>query len=162
MNSVLSWFAIRTKPRQEERAVENLTSWGISTLAPRLKGNHGRNSLFFPGYIFARFDGVKMLHNIHFTRGVAYVVGFGGVPASISDEVIEEISARMDGNGIIRKAIALDPGDEVVIRSGLLRDFVGVFERELAGSERVQILLRTVAYSAHVEISRLDVAKLAS
>jgi transcriptional antiterminator RfaH len=163
MNSVLSWYAIRTKPRQEERAIENLTSWGVATLAPRLKGKNGRReSLFFPGYIFARFDGFKMLHNIHFTRGVAYVVGFGKGPAPISDEVISEIYARMDGDGFIRTVIELDPGDEVVIRSGLLRNFVGVFERELRGSERVQILLRTVAYSAHVEISRLDVAKLAS
>jgi hypothetical protein len=42
-----------------------------------------------------------------------------------------------------------------------LRDFVGVFERELPGTERVQILLHTVAYSAHVEVSRLEVAKVA-
>ena len=163
MNSVLSWYAIRTKPRQEERAVENLTSWGVATLAPRLKGNSGRReSLFFPGYIFARFDGLKMLHNIHFTRGVAYVVGFGGAPAPISDEVIDEISARMDGNGIIRKAVGFDPGDEVVIRSGILRNFMGIFERELPGSERVQILLHTIAYSARVEIPRSDVVRLAS
>ena len=102
-----------------------------------------------------------MLHNIHFTRGVAYVVSFGGVPAPISDELIGEIYARMDENGIIRDATALHPGDEVVIRSGLLRDFVGVFERELPGTKRVQILLHTVAYSAHIELSRLEVAKVA-
>lgn len=162
MNSTSSWYAIRTKPRQEERAVENLTSWGVTTLAPRLKGKNGRDSLFFPGYIFARFDCANMLHNIHFTRGVAYVVSCGGVPAAISDEVIDEIYARVDGNGVIRKTVDLDPGDEVVIRSGLLRNFVGIFERELPGNERVQILLHTIAYSAHVEIPRSDVARLAS
>jgi transcription antitermination factor NusG len=104
-----------------------------------------------------------MLHNIHFTRGVAYVVSFGGVPAQISDELIAEIYTRIDENGVvIRNMTALNPGDHVVIRSGFLRNFVGVFERDLSGSERVQILLHTVSYSAHVEMSRSEVAKLAS
>ena len=104
-----------------------------------------------------------MLHDIHFTRGVAYVVSFGGVPAPISAELIAEIYSRIDENGVvIHNTVALNPGDQVVIRSGFLRNFVGVFERDLSGSERVQILLRTVSYSAHVELSRSDVAKLAS
>jgi transcriptional antiterminator RfaH len=164
MNSCLSWYAIRTKPRQEQRAVENLTSWGITTLAPRLKRINGqRDTHLFPGYIFARFEGTRMLHDIHYTRGVAYVVSFGGVPAPISAELIAEIYARIDENGVVmRNTIVLNPGDHVVIRSGFLRNFVGVFERDLSGSERVQILLHTVSYSPHVEISRSEVAKLAS
>lgn len=162
MSSCLSWYAIHTKPRQEERAVENLRSWGITTLAPRLKANGDRReSQLFPGYIFARFEGLSMLHNIHYTRGVAYVVSFGGVPAPISDELIEQLYSRMDENGFIRTATGLNPGDKVVIRSGLLRDFVGVFERDLPGTERVQILLRAVAYTAHVQVPRLEVARLA-
>jgi transcriptional antiterminator RfaH len=158
---LLSWYAIRTKPRQEERAVENLTSWGIATLAPRLKGDDGRHSQLFPGYIFARFEGLTMLHNIHYTRGVSYVVSFGGFPAPISDELIWEIHARMDKNGIVHNEKALSHGDEVMVQSGLLRNFVGVFEREMPGTRRVQILLRAVAYSAHVEVLRSDVAKVA-
>jgi transcriptional antiterminator RfaH len=163
MNPCLLWYAIRTKPRQEERAVENLTSWGITTLAPRLKGGNGRrDSHLFPGYIFARLEGTQMLHNVYFTRGVAYVVSFGGVPAPISVELIAKIYARMDENGIIRNTTVLNPGDHVIIRSGHLRNFVGVFERDLSGRERVQILLHAVSYSARVEISRSEVAKLAS
>lgn len=163
MSPDCSWYAIRTKPRQEDRAVENLTYWGIATLAPKLKGNNGlRDSHLFPGYIFARFNGTEMLHNVHFTRGVAYVVSFAGVPAAISDELINEIYARMDETGTIRNTAALSPGDKVIIRSGLLRDFIGVFERDLHGSERVQILLRSVGYSARAEVHRCDVAKLAS
>jgi transcriptional antiterminator RfaH len=163
MNSSLSWYAIRTKPRQEERAVDNLMSWGITALAPRLQRGRGRRKPhLFPGYIFARFDGIKVLHRAHFVRGVAYVVSFGGMPAPISDDVIGEIYSRMDANGIIRDRTELNSGDHVVIRSGPLRNFVGVFERDLPGPERVQILLHTVAYSAHVEVSRLEVAKIAS
>ena len=119
------------------------------------------DSQLFPGYIFARFDCLKMLHNIHYTRGVSYVVSFGGVPAPISDELIWEIYARMDKNGVVHNEKTLNPGDEVVVQSGLLRNFVGVFEREMPGTQRVQILLRAVAYSAHVEVFRSEVAKVA-
>src|SRR6476646_5598718 len=136
---------------------------GITALASRLQRDRVRRKPhFFPGYIFARFDGIKVLHRVHFVRGVAYVVSFGGMPAAISDDVIGEIYSRMDANGVIRDWTELNPGDHVVIRSGPLRNFVGAFERDLPGPERVQILLHTVAYSAHVEVSRLEVAKIAS
>lgn len=158
----LSWYVIRTKPRQENRAVENLTCWGIATLAPRLEEKAGeREAQLFPGYIFARFESPQMLQKVRFTRGVAYVVSFGGIPAPVGDELIAQICGRMDQYGIVRKTRPLNPGDEVVIQSGILRDFVGIFERELPGTERVQILLHTVAYSAHVELSRFDVVKVA-
>lgn len=163
VNSHLSWYAIRTKPRQNERAANNLASWGVTTLTPQFEGSNGRRrSPLFPGYMFARFDAVTMLHNIQFTRGVAYVVSFGGVPALIPDEVIEQIYARIDETGVVCRSAALQPGDEVVIQSGLLRKFVGVFERELQGSKRVQILLGTIAYSAHVQLSQFDVGQRAS
>jgi transcriptional antiterminator RfaH len=162
MSPNLLWYAIRTKPRQEDRAVENLRYWGIETLAAQLEERSGRRgSPLFPGYIFARFESPTMLQKIRFTRGVAYVVGFGGVPTSIGDEFIEEIRARMDENGIILKTMPLNPGDEVVIQSGFMRDFVGIFERALPGTERVQVLLRTVAYSAHVELPRFDIRRIA-
>lgn len=163
MDPYFSWYAVRTKPRQEDRAVENLAYWGIDTLAPKLRGKSGRtDSHLFPGYIFARFDGTRMLHKIHFTRGVSYVLSFGGVPAVISDEIIAEIHARIDTHGMVNNVAVLKPGDKVIIKSGVLRDFVGVFDRDVPGTERVQILLRSVAYSAHAEVSRYEVAKLAA
>ena len=76
--------------------------------------------------------------------------------------VSRAIIARMDESGAIRNTATLNPGDTVIIRSGLLRDFVGVFERDLQGGERVQILLRSLAYNAHAEVCRCDVMKLAS
>jgi transcriptional antiterminator RfaH len=143
--------------------VENLASWGVTTLAPQLEGSSARRRMpLFPGYIFARFDAAKVLHNIHYTRGVAHVVSFGGVPARIPDEVIAEICSRMNEEGVVRQAPVLTPGDEVVIQSGFLREFAGVFEREIPGSRRVQILLATLAYSAHLQLPSIEVAKIAS
>lgn len=157
-----AWYALHTKPRQEQRAAENLAAWGVEALAPqlRLKSNPVFPQFLFPGYIFARFDASRMLPKVRFTRGVWYVVSFGDEPAAIAEEVIAELRSRLDERGFVRKLNPLRCGDVVRIESGPLKDFLGVFEEDLPHNERVRILLKTVGYSAHVDISRFNVKKL--
>lgn len=154
-----AWYAIRTKARQEDRVADNLSAWGVQALSPRLMS--GQSSLqfqpLFPGYIFAHFDAATMLYRIHFTRGVAYVVSFGGKPAQLMDEIIASIRMHMDEGGVVRRKAIFQPGDEVVLISGPFRDFRGICERELPASERVRVLLSTVAYS--IELSNSEVMR---
>lgn len=159
----ISWYAIRTKPCQEERAAENLEYYGIEILAPRLatKKGESRWKPFFPGYIFARFDIASKLQKVSFTRGVAHVVSFGGTPAVIQDEIIVSIRQRSDARGVIHPPSALKYGDVLVIHTGPFRSFSGMFEEEMPASERIRILLTTVAYSAHIEVSKYDVSRAA-
>lgn len=156
------WYAVQTRPCQEKRASDNLNAWGIETLAPCLPR---RAAPFprplFPSYIFARFDVAKMLHNVHFTRGVSNVVSFGGKPAIILDEIIATIRNRVDDHGsITREIVQLKTGDPVLIAAGPLQNLKGVFERELPDGERVRILLDTIAYSAHIELLRSEISKI--
>jgi transcriptional antiterminator RfaH len=157
-----SWYVLFTKPHQENRAVENLSAWGVEALAPKLKAREGTNVLhpLFPCYVFARFNPAVMLPKIRFTRGISYVVSFGGIPAIVPDEIIEAICQRMDNTEVVREMETLRAGDSVVIESGPLREFRGVFEEELSDNERIKILLTTVAYSARVEVSKYDVRRL--
>lgn len=161
VESLPSWYALYTKPHQEDRAAENLAAWGIQTLLPKFRARDSVGSLhnLFPSYIFARFDAPSMLHKIRFTRGVSYVVSFGGRPAEVADEIITAIYRRIDDKGILCDRSVLKPGDAVIIESGPLRNFEGVFEQELSDHERVRILLTTVAYSARVEVSKCDLRK---
>jgi transcriptional antiterminator RfaH len=108
----------------------------------------------FPRYIFAKFDVRKQLAKISFTRGVHHVVSFGGQPTWVEDEVIQIISARIDQNGFVRIGDDLKQGDRVVIKAGPLRDFEGVFERELNDSERISVLLTTISYQGRVVVNR--------
>ena len=160
LDESLSWYALATKPRQEDRAVENLTAWGIHTFVPKLDARDGqRQKLLFPGYIFARFNIVTMAPKVRFTRGITYIVSFGGKPAAVADEIISAISARIDKTGTVTLGQSLQLGDPIVITSGPLRDFQGIFEQELSDRERVRILLTTLAYAGHVEISKQEVQK---
>ena len=108
----------------------------------------------FPRYIFAKFDARKQLAKISFTRGVHHVVSFGGQATSVEDEIIQIISDRIDQNGFVKIGEDLKQGDKVVIKGGPLRDFEGVFERELNDNERISVLLTTISYTGRVVVNR--------
>jgi transcriptional antiterminator RfaH len=159
----LQWFVIQAKPKQEDRADSNLKAWMVETFAPRIRErsrdkytgarSHVTKHLF-PRYIFARFDANNSLHKIHFTRGVHSVVSYGNKPAPVEDQVIDAIRSRIAEDGYIRMDDDLQPGDEVMIDNGPLRNFVGVFDRKINDTNRVMILLTTVSYQARIVIER--------
>jgi len=164
-----SWYVIHTNPRQENRASSNLMAWNVETFAPQLK-EHRYNQYtgesgyvikpLFPGYIFARFSPDKLLHKVRYTRGVHSLVSFGEGPASVSDEIIGIIRSQMGKDGAVRIADDLKPGDRVMVKDGPLKNFTGMFEREMNDSERVMVLLDLVSYQTHIEINKVMLKKV--
>jgi len=157
------WYVVHTNPKQEERANSNLVAWGIETLHAKLKMR--RHNQFtgvptfitqplFPRYLFAKFNAREQLSKILFTRGVHDVVCFGDSPACVSEDIIDVIRARIDQNGFVKVNDDLKPGDRVVISGGPLKNLIGVFEREVKGSERIMILLTAIGYQGHLEVDR--------
>jgi transcriptional antiterminator RfaH len=164
-----SWYVLRTKPRQEARAQDNLKAWGLETLLPLLpdRRKNRRNCdgirALFPSYIFCRFQ-ARMFDKVRFTYGVAHILSFGGKPAVVDEEIVDEIRAHMNALGVIDDAPPpapdLQAGDKVLLTSGPFRNLVGVFQKEMPGSERVRILLETVSFRANVECLRSEVTKV--
>src|SRR6185503_20534825 len=162
-NHLPQWYVVHTNPKQEDRADSNLRCWGVETLHPKLKTrrvNEFTGALtyltkpMFPRYLFAKFNARKQLAKISFTRGVHHVVSFGGQPVSVDEDIIETINSRSDTKGIVRMDEDLKEGDEVVIRAGPMRDFRGIFERQLKDKDRISILLTTISYQGRLVISR--------
>jgi transcriptional antiterminator RfaH len=161
-NAGLSWYALHTKAGQEARAVANLNAWGIETCAAWINSRtrwHDQTPLF-PRYIFAHFDVTRMLHKVCFTRGICYIVSFGGVSAVVDDDVITVIQSRIDQDGLVMPPNDLKPGDLVSIRSGSWANMMGCFEKRMRGSDRVRILLKSFSYNARVEIPSSEVIRL--
>jgi transcriptional antiterminator RfaH len=159
--SAACWYALQTNPKQEDRAHGNLLAWGVESFSPRLR--EGRRNEFsgavtyygkpmFPRYIFARFDAEKMLSKIWYTRGVHSVVGFGGGPSPIPDEVIEVLRSQVGADGYVKLCDEFKPGEELVITSGPLKNFRGVFERRAKDRERVLLLLEAVNYQGRLSV----------
>jgi len=163
-----NWYVIHTHAQQEERAASNLKAWQVETFAPKMRERRynqltGRPTFItkplFPRYIFARFAVNDLLHKINYTRGVNSVVSFGESPTPVEESIIDMIQARVGEDGYVKVGDELQPGDEVVIGEGPLKDFVGVFEHETKTNDRVMILLSTVNYQSRILIDRDKIRK---
>lgn len=165
----LRWYAVYTKTGEEDRAERNLQAWRIETFAPKIRerrfgGNASKPSSavkpLFSRYLFARFDISESLHKVCFTRGVHSVVSFGERPSPVADEVVELIRSRKGEDNLVRVGEELRAGDRVMINSGPLKNFVGVFEGTMRDRDRVSILLSAMSYQSHVLIERDAVKKI--
>jgi len=163
MTEKRSWFLIYTNPRQEERTSSNLRAWNVETFAPVIR--EWRHNSFtgepsvvikplFARYVFARFDLESLFHKVRYTRGVNDLVSFGDGPVEIDDEIIQLIQSRVGKDGLVKIGADLKPGDLVTVREGAMKDFTGIFEREMKDSDRVVVLLNTIGYQARLQIDR--------
>ena len=157
------WYVVHTHLKQEERANENLKSWGVETLHAKLKTRRYNEFTgapthltqpLFPRYIFAKFNAREQLPKIRFTRGVNNVVCFGENPAPVDEDIIDLIRARIDENGFVKGNDELKPGDKVVISAGPLRSLIGIFEREIKGSDRISILLTAIEFQGRLVVEK--------
>jgi transcriptional antiterminator RfaH len=169
-NQELHWYVIHTKPKQEARAESNLRAWNVEAFAPKIKEPRFKSYTgektcvvkpLFPGYIFARFDADRMLHKIHFTRGVHCVVHFGEKPTPVDDEVIRMIQSQIAEDGFIRLGEDFKHGDKVVIKDGPFSGLNGIFERRVKDSDRVRVLLTAVKYQSHILVDEALIKKIA-
>jgi transcriptional antiterminator RfaH len=155
------WYVVATKPKNEERAANNLEQGNIEVLAPRLKVRKFREGQFFnvvepmfPGYIFVKFHPVDEFRLVKYTRGIKTIVNFGGRIIPVRDEMIDFIRSRLlEGVATVQQK-KYHEGERILIKGGPFKNLSGVFEKELDGKERVAILLDGINYSARMEIDR--------
>ena len=166
-DALASWYAVLTKPKQEQRAETNLRAWDIEAFTPKFKDrrrsrkqgvNYSIKPLF-PRYVFARFNPLCCLHRVTFTRGVHSIVHFGDSLARIDDKIISIIQLRMDREGLVSVGEEFKCGDPVMIDYGPFKSLIGIFERDLGDAERVRILLTAINYQAHITVDRHSITK---
>jgi len=162
------WYVIQTKPKKEGEANSYLSTKGVEIFSPLIESfttRNGRTSKelkpLFPGYIFGKFDLEQNYPLVRWGRGVKNVLGFGGYPTSISDEVVEVIKERTDTQGIVRVRYNFNPDDVVRIKTGPMKDLLGIFERWASDNERVRVLLNLIGYQPAVEIHYSMIEKVA-
>ena len=157
-----NWYAVHTKPCQEDLAAMHIRRLGLEVLLPKTK----RETLvrgtpratirpLFPCYLFARFCPLTYLRLIHYVRGARGVVCAGSLPLPVDEEIIGSVRSRVGDDGYVTlPPEALRPGDRVTVSEGPLAGLVGIYERELSDSRRVTILLQAIEYQARLTIEK--------
>ena len=163
-----NWYVIQTKPKKEGEANSYLSTKGVEIFSPLMESFTTRNGRMskelkplFPGYIFGKFDLEQNYPLVRWGRGVKKVLGFGGYPTSISEEVVEIIKERTDTEGIVRLKQNFKANDVIRIKTGPLKDLLGIFERWVSDNERVRILLNLIGYQPAVEMHYSMIEKVA-
>ena len=163
-----NWYVIQTKPKKEEEATSYLSTKGVEVFSPLMETFTTRNARItkelkplFAGYIFGKFDLEQNYPLVRWGKGVKCVLGFGGYPVPISEEVVQIIKERTDPQGIVRVRQNFNPNDVVRIKTGPLKDLLGIFERWVSDNERVKILLNLIGYQPAVEVHHSMIEKVA-
>ena len=159
----MKWYVIHTRPRQEERALDNLTRQGYKAWMPWLeveKLRRGRITKviepMFSRYLFIQLDQVTTNWGpIRSTLGVSKLVTFGNQAASISDEFVEMLQRTplQDSKHILKQ------GDEVEIMQGPLKGVKGIFDQH-DGELRAMILIELINQSHKVQVSMQELRPL--
>jgi transcriptional antiterminator RfaH len=162
------WYVIQTKLRKEEEAKSYLSTKGVEVFNPLMETFTTRNGrlnkefkALFPNYIFGKFDLDQDYPLVRWARGVKKVLGFGGYPVPVAEEVVELIKKRTDSDGIVRKKCHFEADDLVRIKAGPLRDFLGIFDRWVSDNDRVRILLNLIGYQPSIELHYSMIEKVA-
>ena len=159
------WYAIYTKAGKEDSVTFLLRNAGIDVLNVKLKSSRFRQNRLlelieplFPCYIFADFEKEKYAHMITYTRGARYIVGKQN-PIIVSNEIITAIKDNLEQDDIlIMRPQSFCRGDRVLIKDGPFKNFIGLFEREIRGPERVMILLDAIHCRLEIDGRLLAVA----
>lgn len=156
----MRWYVIRTKPFQEKQSEIHLRQLCVETFLPMLRQNKVVRrvrkkvlSPLFPGYMFARFDLRKHYRAVSYARGVLNIVGFGGEPAEMSQELIDGIKGRLENGYVTPDTEHFKTGQILRINGGPLAGLEAVFVREMTDRNRVLLLLNTLGLHAKLNLS---------
>lgn len=134
----MSWFVVRTKPRQEFIAKANLENQGFEYYLPVITFDNGKTEPLFPGYIFIRNQaGPTPFDKIRYTKGVLNYVKFGNTIAVAKQSLIESLVEREED---YKSVARIKPHQKVIITSGPFQELDAIFV-EKSGRDRVIVLL---------------------
>jgi transcriptional antiterminator RfaH len=161
----MQWYVIHTKPRQEQRALENLERQGYRAWLPTIEMERLRRGKLvqviepmFSRYLFIQLDKTQSNWSpIRSTLGVNKLVSFGNVPAVVPDSLIE-LLRQTDG---LQREFLLKEGDAVQFVSGPLRGVEGILQQR-DGELRAMVLIELISQPQQVSTRIEDIRPVAN
>ena len=155
------WYAVQTHLHAEVRALGHLERQGFAAYLPRYlkRRRHARRlervpAPLFPRYLFVNMDlDSERWRAVHSTIGVSRLVCHGDTPATLPNNVVEEIQRREDESGLVQlfDSARIKPGDRVRIVEGAFSDHDGIFEC-MDDRQRAVLLLDLLGRAVRVRL----------
>jgi len=154
------WYLIKTKPRQEKKAKQNLANQGYKAFCPMVKINN-RLVVLFPSYLFIQLnEKTQNFSPIYSTKGVSYFVKFGLNFAKVPNSVIEFIKTNQHITADkLCNLNKFKPGDKVQISDGAFNNYMAIFKC-YKSDERVILLMNLLGHEQSLSIKKESVIAL--
>lgn len=158
------WYIILTRPRQEQRAADNLARQGGEVYLPMFNVERIKNGKrtpctepLFPGYLFLNLAlDDPLLGKVRSTFGVRGLLRFGEQPATLDNAIIEDIRQRTLQNA---PAPEFSQGEAIRLTEGPFKDYQAIFNR-YDGEERAIILIQLLNQQNQLLVSLEQLGKL--
>lgn len=157
------WYAVMSKPRQEQVSITFLEQAGIETYYPEINESFSvkgrrclRRSGLFPSYFFAKFDYNEKYRMVSYCRGVRKIVAFSHVPAEVDPGLLDEIRVSLKIQDVAELS-RFRQGDVVRISKGPFTGVKAVFESSMPRKYRVVVLLRALSYQSRAVLQLSDI-----
>ena len=148
----MDWFVVRTKARQELRAIYHLEEQGFNGYCPQIPKYNGLREVvgrqvLFPGYCFVQ-SGELSVASIRSTPGVIGLVSFSleGKPATLAPAALEAIHVAEALH--CEKVSGLKPGGAVSLIEGPFKGFKGLYSKR--SKDRVEVLLTLLGHQQSI------------
>lgn len=160
------WYAVQTKPRQEEQVRHRLRERsGLPVFLPLLEDQRKRRSRrvtviepLFPAYLFVHMAlEPDPWYAVKWTPGVKRIVGTGDIPTPVPAEAIRVLKERCGVGEVIQWHPPLRAGGPVRVVYGPFAGLQGILERPSGRGERVRVLLQLLGSTTPVEIDVTDI-----
>jgi transcriptional antiterminator RfaH len=143
----LYWYAIYTKPRQEQRAADNLMNQGYNCFLPTMTVDKVKNNAvvkvqqpLFGRYLFIELSAsTSNWMPIRSTKGVSNMVSFANKPARVPGDLIAALQAAP-----VLMQSKFEPQQPLTVQFGAFAGLSGVFQRlitEPDGESRALVLV---------------------
>ena len=157
------WFAVATKPRQEQVAEVNLTRQGYRVVLPLIELRKRRQNKWtkvteplFSGYLFVRLElGKDNVAPIRSTLGCRDLVRIGPGLVPVPDVVMTPLLSL--NSPPKTSDVLFSEGDEVSIAAGAFKGLQGVFKLA-KGKERAQVLIALLGKERPITVVLDDLA----
>jgi transcriptional antiterminator RfaH len=166
----VQWFAVNTKPKNEDLAVAHLEAKGVEVFLPKIPVRRKRGSKkvslmepLFPGYLFVHIAPVtKLVNQVNWTPGVRRLLCAGDTPVPVPDAAIDLIRQRVGprDHQTPKPEREFPTGSRVAIRHGPFAGLVGIIEKPVSGRGRVRVLLELLQRQMTVEVDAVDLDRL--
>jgi transcription elongation factor/antiterminator RfaH len=163
----VEWYTLFSKPRKEAQIESYLKSKGFITFYPTIKVDPvnpraAKVRGFFPRYLFIQTDLEQVgISGLEWIPGAVGLVQFGGIPAPVPDEFIEQLRWRLiqiERVGGLHLD-GLKKGDKVRITDGPFAGHEAIFDAHLSAEQRVQVLLHWLGRQTKVKVNANAVEK---